>query len=75
MSKIFESPDGGKTVYVREFGKPDRCVVKYNEDRLIREEELEFLHAIRESRKGNNLALADAVQQVLTIFRLVQKHE
>jgi len=33
--KIYESPDGGKTVYVREFGKTDRRLLSGNNNSLI----------------------------------------
>ena len=38
MSKIFESPDGGKTVYQREFGARERTLVPVREHQVGMEE-------------------------------------
>tara|TARA_Y200000002_G_scaffold369228_1_gene363124 strand:- start:42 stop:218 length:177 start_codon:yes stop_codon:yes gene_type:complete len=32
MPKIYESPDGGTTIYVREAGSTERCRVIINQD-------------------------------------------
>jgi hypothetical protein len=76
MPKIFESPDGGRTVYSREFGKreknfewedPEEAKVK---ERL--KESKEWLNILLAARE--NPALQEAVDRVKIIYHLSKKN-
>jgi hypothetical protein len=76
MPKIFESPDGGKTVYSREFGSkaknfewedPDETRVK---DRLTEQQDW---RAILDAAKSNPV-LQEAVDRVKILYHLSKKN-
>jgi len=76
MPKIFESPDGGKTVYSRELGSTERNFEWEDPDevrvreRLQKKKEWEdILYAAK-----HNPALQEAIERVIIIYHLGKKN-
>lgn len=74
MPKIFESPDHGETVYVRELGSKDKklydispAAVKEMKETLLTREWLDIRHAARQ-----HPALQKSVDHVIMLYRLIQ---
>lgn len=72
--QIFESPDGGKTVYVREMGGKERklhyvspAATAEMKETLLTQEWLEIRHAAKD-----NAALQKAVDHLILLYRLAQ---
>lgn len=67
---IFESPDGGKTIYSRKSGEPGKTLVQ--EDPLLKDRErwLEWRDILLASK--DNPTLADAIHQVEVIWNLIK---
>jgi histidinol-phosphate/aromatic aminotransferase/cobyric acid decarboxylase-like protein len=72
MTDIFESPDKGETIYVRQAGSIDRYLVK--EDILIRDQvrEQQLWHEIRIAARTNT-TLADILDQAKMVYALIKK--
>jgi hypothetical protein len=77
MTKIFESPDKGETVYVRDAGSPERVIHSESEKR-------KSLHDnIKESQLWGNIhraaktnpALQEALDRVKVIYYLTADYE
>lgn len=77
MSKIYESPDGGKTVYSREFGKQERI------QESINNEVVEAIDHIRNELLWNNIhaeaktniALQNALDHAIMIYKLSKEYK
>ena len=71
-NKVFESPDGGNTIYEREVGSPERVMIKENLSRRdgLREDQL-WAHIRREAK--TNVALADILEQAKMVYALIKK--
>jgi len=67
---IFESPDGGKTVYARKSGETERTLIKEDPDKKDRDRWLEWRDILRASE--TNPALADLIQKAEVIWRLTK---
>lgn len=73
MSKIFESPDGGSTVYEREVGTTERKLTE--ESQRSRDE---FYEKMRQDKLWGNIrraaktnpALQDALDRAIVIYEL-----
>jgi hypothetical protein len=68
MAKIFESPDGGKTVRSREALVPLREVLL--EERLRNKDRDVWLNILEESKK--NPLLREQVERVIVYYRLMK---
>ena len=74
---IYESPDGGETVYARESGKTEKVMVGQTfKARTVREMvlEAELWENIRKAAKTNP-ALQDALDRAIVIYQLSKTHE
>jgi len=71
MPKIFESPDGGKTVYEREMGSAER---QFTQDTLARMKEDKMWGEIRRMALVNP-TLKDAVDRVIMLYKLIKERE
>jgi hypothetical protein len=74
---IYESPDGGETVYAREFGKTEKVMVGQTlKARTVREMVLEdeLWHNIRRAAKTNP-TLQDALDNAIMIYNLTKTNE
>jgi hypothetical protein len=72
MSMIFESPDQGQTVYVRESGSPIRILYQESEKvKSLREDlaETELWKNIRDAAKTNH-TLKDALEHAKLLYHL-----
>lgn len=78
MPKIYESPDGGKTVYVREFGSKERGYLPGSlEDKiksLARSNEEQQWRDILKSAE-TNVVLAEMLAQVKLLYLLSKDDE
>jgi len=72
MTYIFESPDGGNTVYRREFGKTERELHSISEQKLrwdqLLEEEMLWVKIAQAGQ--TNPALQAALEQARVIYEL-----
>jgi hypothetical protein len=72
MTYIFESPDGGDTIYRREFGKTERELHSISEEKRkwdqALEEEMLWVKIAQAGR--NNPALQAALEQARVIYEL-----
>jgi len=70
---IYESPDGGKTVYSRKSGSPDRTMVKEDDTKhyITRWYEWKEILKLAETEPS----LADAINQAEIIYALVKKEQ
>jgi hypothetical protein len=72
MTYIFESPDGGDTIYRREFGKTERELHSISEEKRKwdqrLEEEMLWVKIAQASR--SNPALQAALEQARVIYEL-----
>jgi len=67
---IFESPDGGKTIYSRKSGESERTLVREDPGKKDRERWLEWRDILEASK--DNTALADLIQKAETIWHLTK---
>ena len=74
MPQIFESPDGGKTVYVREMGSKDKklhyvspALKAEMKETLLTQEWLDIRHAAKD-----NPALQKSVDHIIMLYRLMK---
>ena len=73
MPDIFESPDGGKTVYARESGSTTRRKVRGDNDLHKRMMEDQLWGNIRRAAKDNP-ALQESLERVKVIYYLSNEH-
>lgn len=74
---VYESPDGGKTVYARKSGQADRILHSIHPDTIKELGKIadDFLwQEIREAAK-TNLALQNALDSAILIYRLSKDNE
>ncbi len=87
MQKIYESPDGGKTIYVRDFGSADRTLYNHGylpgslDDKLKKfvnnsekAKEQKLWQDIVEAAK-TNIALAEMLAQIKLLYLLSKDDE
>jgi len=73
---IYESPDGGNTVYSREPGSPFRTLVGYSQsakDLMKEQQEIELWKNIRKEAE-NNPALQKALDHAKLIYYTGKEH-
>ena len=71
-NKVYESPDGGKTIYSRDIGSSVRTLVKEDTDTISRLREDKLWGQIRRLAK-TNVALADILEQAKMVYALIKK--
>jgi hypothetical protein len=74
MPQIFESPDGGQTVYVREMGSREKKLHSISpalkaemKETLLTQEWLDIRHAAKD-----NPALQKSVDHLIMMYRLIK---
>jgi hypothetical protein len=67
---VYESPDGGKTIYRRKSGESNRELIQEDPDKKDRERWLEWRDILEASK--DNTALADLIEKAETIWRLTK---
>jgi hypothetical protein len=67
---IFESPDGGKTVYARKSGETERKLIIEDPEKKYRDRWLEWRDILEASK--DNPALADQIEKAELIWRLTK---
>lgn len=73
VKSIFESPDGGHTVYVREDGKSERTLYSIDQVALDAYTQTEWNKIWRE--RNRNPALKKAIDQVIILYKLGSDNE
>ena len=72
---IFESPDGGKTVYSRKSGQTDRTLVyedpEAKQEKLFQQRWVEWRDILEASK--NNPGLADLIDKAEVFYKLIKK--
>ena len=74
---VYESPDGGRTVYARKNGQTDRTLHSIHPDAVKELAKIadDFLwQEIREAAK-TNIALQNALENAILIYKLSKDHE
>ena len=71
---IFESPDGGKTIYSRKSGETDRTLVyedpEAKKEKLFKERWVEWRDILKASE--DNPGLADLVEKAEVFYKLIK---
>ena len=71
---IFESPDGGKTIYSRKSGETDRTLVwedpEAKKEKLFQERWVEWRDILEASK--TNPGLSDLIEKAETFYRLLK---
>ena len=73
MVKIYESPDGGHTVYERETGSTERKLLSIDEVALDKYNKIEWNKIWWQ--RNSSPALKKAVEQVIILYRLSKENE
>ncbi len=76
-SCVYESPDGGETVYAREIGSQERRLVSKSHKAVLKEEltsEVEIFKKMFIAAK-NDPALKDAMERAKMLYYLSKKDE
>lgn len=73
MVKIYESPDGGHTVYERETGSTERKLLSIDEVALDKYNNIEWNKIWWQ--RNSCPALKKAVEQVIILYRLSKENE
>ena len=68
---IYESPDGGKTVYARNSLSGQRDLVRVDESKVLEHRWFKWREIIEAS--ANNPSLANAIKQAELIYELTKK--
>jgi hypothetical protein len=71
MPKIYESPDGGQTVYERQIGSTDRNVVTENRDLIIQMREDQLWGQIRRLARTHP-GLQAELERVIIFYNLIK---
>jgi hypothetical protein len=74
---VYESPDGGETVYAREMGSTERRLIGKSYKAVLKEElnsEVELFKKIHMAAK-NDPVLKEAVERVKLLYHLGKKDE
>ena len=74
MATIFESPDGGETIYAREAGQPLRRLVKADRSKLDRILEDKMWGQIRRMGETNPTMRAE-LDRVIMLFNLLKEND
>lgn len=73
-AKIYESPDGGATVYEREFGHYQRHLVKENNKLHEEMMEAKMWGEIRRLAKTNS-AMKEYTDRCIELYHLIKNHK
>jgi hypothetical protein len=74
MTKIYESPDKGDTIYEREAGSSARVLVKENQSVSEQVRELKMWGQIRQMAKTNP-AMKEYTDRCIELYHLLRKHK
>lgn len=75
MTKIYESPDGGNTVYAREAGAPDSEKFIISQNYLAKDlvEQRMWLDIYK--HRNQNITLQQAVDHAIMIYKLSKEYK
>lgn len=72
MSKIFESPDGGQTIYERIAGEVERTMIRENSSKWDQIQEDKLWGNIRRMGKDNPI-MRDELERVIILYQLLKQ--
>lgn len=72
---IYESPDGGDTVYAREFGAPDSERIMIGQSLRAKEQVERRMWNEIYPKRYLNPALTEAVEKCIIIYKLSEKND
>ena len=72
---VYESPDGGDTVYAREIGAPTESRVMIGQSWRAKEQIEKRLWVEIYDKRNQNTALQSAVEQCIIIYKLSEDYE
>ena len=70
-NKVYESPDGGKTIYEREIGSTERVMIREDPERKYIEQYKNWHDILKVAR--NNPTLHDLVEQAEMVYALIKE--
>ena len=70
-NKIYESPDGGKTIYEREMGSTERIMIREDPERKYIEQYNNWRDILKVAR--NNTTLHDLVEQAEMVYAIIKE--
>jgi hypothetical protein len=70
-NKIYESPDGGKTIYEREIGSTERIMIREDPERKYIEQYNNWRDILKVAR--NNTTLHDLVEQAEMVYAIIKE--
>ena len=70
-NKVYESPDGGKTIYEREIGSTERVMIREDPERKYIEQYKNWHEILKGAR--NNPTLHDLVEQAEIVYALIKE--
>ena len=73
-NKVYESPDGGKTIYERDVGSSERTLIKENTSLISQIRENQLWGNIRREAKTNK-TLAYILDQAKMVYALIKKEK
>jgi hypothetical protein len=68
---IYESPDGGKTVYARKSGDTDRTLIREDPDKRVHDRWFKWRDILHMSE--DNVTLKDLVEKAEMVYEIVKK--
>ena len=68
---IYESPDGGKTIYARKIGSTERVMIREDPERKYIEQYKNWREILKVAR--NNPTLHDLVEQAEIVYAIIKK--
>ena len=75
MTKIFESPDGGNTVYAREASAPDSEKIMIGQNYLAKELIDQRMWTDIYKHRNQNITLQQAVDHVIMIYNISKEYK
>jgi len=69
--KVYESPDGGKTIYEREMGSTERIMIREDPERKYIEQYNNWRDILKVAR--NNTTLHDLVEQAEMVYAIIKE--
>jgi hypothetical protein len=68
---VYESPDGGKTIYSRKSGSSDRTLIKEDPERKFTEQWFTWKEILKLAQ--TEPSLHDAIEQAEIVYALIKK--
>jgi len=70
---VYESPDGGKTIYSRKSGSPDRTLIKEDPEKKFTQRWFTWKEMLKLAE--TEPSLRDAIEQAEIVYALIKKEK